>query len=35
MRSIRLADILYRPSLAIMVLSAVLQIFCLFVKIFG
>lgn len=35
MRSVRLADVLYHPAVAIMTLSLVLQVFCIVVKIFG
>lgn len=35
MRSIRLADALYRPVVGIMTFSVVLQLFCIIVKIFS
>jgi len=35
MRSIRLADVLYRPAIGIMTLSIGLQLFCIIIKIFG
>jgi len=35
MRSVRLADALYRPAIAIMSLSLALQVFCFVAKLLG